>query len=207
VKSALAALIQLRLVYHHTSSEGLSTYQANQKNVYPLLRSGRIIQLARETGGPSAEAILRELTLLGYATVQELEAQVVGDGNMEEQNDHSGQVNGHQNNTGSSNPESMDASSFRAGLVHLIDNRYITKLRDAHFQSPFDAAKEIERHLNAFEGSGTTAKSKKAQLDLDERVRQQLAQRLDDITSADVILLELAADEPAFDRQVCFPFQ
>lgn len=132
-----------------------------------------------------------------------------GNGDIGRDQSHSGQANGYPNNRGTSNPESIDSSAFRAGLVHLIDNRYITKLRDAHFQSKFDAWQEIERQLNSFDGSGTTAKSKKAQMDLDAKVFQQLEQHLDDTTSADVVLHELSADGnygPAFDQQVCFAF-
>ncbi|KEF54712.1 uncharacterized protein A1O9_09154 [Exophiala aquamarina CBS 119918] len=204
VKSALAALIQLRLIYHHTNADGLSTYQANQQNAYPLLRAGRLIQLARESGGPTAAETLRELTLLGYATVQELEVRVCRNGDVGHTHNHSGQVNGFRNTAGISDPETIDSSAFRAALVHLIDNRYITKLRDAHFQSIFDARQEIERHLNSFDGSGPTAKSKKAQSDQDAKALQQLKQHLDDTTSADVVLHELSVDVndgPAFGKQ------
>lgn len=191
----MAALIQLRLVYHHTSPEGLSTYQANHKNAYPLLRTGRLIQLARDTGGPSSGEILRELTLLGYATVRELETRVCGNGDPGHNDNHSQQVNGHQKSTRTSNPDHIDSSAFRASLAHLIDNGYITKLRDAHFRSFFDAWQEIERQFSAYDGSSTTAKSKKAQIDQDAKVFQELEQRLDDTTSADAVLSELSANE------------
>jgi hypothetical protein len=191
----LAALIQLRLVYHHTNTEGLSTYQANHKNAYPLLRTGRLIQLARDTGGASAGEILRELTLLGYATVRELETRVCGNGDPGHNDNHSQQANGYQKSTRTSNPDRIDSSAFRASLAHLIDNGYITKVRDAHFQSVFDAWQEIERQLSAFDGSGPTAKSKKAQIDQDAKVLQELEQRLDDTTSADAVLNELSANE------------
>lgn len=209
VKSALAALIQLRLVYHHTNTEGLSTYQANHKNAYPLLRTGRLIQLARDTGGPSAGEILRELTLLGYATVRELEARVCGNDDPGYNHNDSQQVNGHQNSARTSNPDRIDSSAFRASLAHLIDNRYITKIRDAHFRSVFDAWQEIERHLNSFDGSGPTAKSKKAQIDQDAKIFHELEQRLDDSTSADEVLRELSANENygLAHGQVCCTFR
>lgn len=198
--------MQLRLIYHHTNPDGLSTYQANHKNAYLLLRSGRLIELARDTGGSSAAEVLRELTLLGYATVGELKARTCGDDDPGQVENHSKQVNGDGHNSAILDSDHMSHSIFRKSVTHLIDNGYITKLRDAHFRSTFDAWQEVERYLNRYDGSGSAAKSKKAQIDQDAKVLEELEARLVDKVSADEILREISAaegSEPGL-KQACF---
>lgn len=173
-----------------------------------LLRSGRLTELARDTGGPPAGEILGELTVLGYATVRELKARICGDDRSGHDQSRPQQLNGHQRHSSSPDPDRITYSAFRTGMAHLIDHGYVTKLRDAHFRSTFDAWQEVERRLNSSDGSGSTAKSKKAQMDQDARVLEELEQRLIDKTSADEVLRELSADA-SFDPshgQVRVPF-
>ncbi|KAK5043582.1 hypothetical protein LTR84_011389 [Exophiala bonariae] len=203
IKSALATSIQLRLIYHHTNPDGLSTYQANHKNAYMLLRSGRLIELARDTGGPSAAYILRELTVLGYATVRELKARTCGDDSPGHIEIHSQQVNGDRHDSTTLDSGHMSHSNFENSIAHLIDNGYITKLRDAHFRSTFDAWQEVERQMNNNDGGGSAAKTKKAQIDQDARVLEELEARLIDEVSADNVLRELSANQGSKQSILC----
>lgn len=204
LQSGLASLIQLRLVYHHTPSQGITTYQANTTNAYNLLRTGQLIQLADQTEGHDAARILQQLALLGYSTARELEARIHEILAPQEQGDD-GSTNPKTN--GHSDPMSVDhpptsRKDFRTNLRRLIDNKYICGVRDFHFSSTFDARTDTEREI--FGGASTSStKSKKAQVEADERVSARLAQRLDASLSSHHVLNELSSTNIVADGPVC----
>ncbi|KIW12268.1 hypothetical protein PV08_09544 [Exophiala spinifera] len=193
VKTGLATLIQLRLVYHHTSPDGLSTYQANTHNAYNLLRTGNLAAGAQRKFGPAAAVVVEHLAALGFATAQELEDTICADKDFNRSEDHEPQTNGSSDGHKSQDLDST-RSRFRKVLRLLIDEKYIVGLRDAHFQSVFDARRELERHLES-RGLLPSSKTKKAQPVIDEKVNVDLEQLLDPTISASSVLRELQSSQ------------
>ncbi|KIV92871.1 hypothetical protein PV10_04135 [Exophiala mesophila] len=193
LQSGLASLIQLRLVYHHTPSQGITSYQANTTNAYNLIRTGQLIQLAEQSEGHDAARILQQLALLGYSTARELEARILELPPHEEQSDGSTnpKPNGHSDRMSLDNPTTLQ-KDFKSNLRRLIDNKYICRVRDSHFSSTYDARTEVERELFGGGGNSST-KSKKAQAEADEMVSIRLAQRLDASVSSYDVLNELSS--------------
>ncbi|KIW28905.1 hypothetical protein, variant [Cladophialophora immunda] len=168
----MASLIQLRLVYHHTSPEGSSTYQANTSNAYNIMRTGRLIELVEWKFGSAGADIMEHLAVLGFATACELEAHVLG-------HDDSSRL--------------MDKSRFRALLKHLITSKFILTVREAHFHSPFDSRQDAERYLRGH-GLLLQGTAKKIKIDGEAKVDAELEHRLDGNISWPQVLHELEAN-------------
>jgi hypothetical protein len=113
----VATLVQLRLLQHHTTPEGHSTYQADTSNAYNILRVGRVVELVDRKLGPAAAEIMASLAAMGFATIRQLQADVVGDEDEE---------------------TSIDTNRFRVLLKQLITQGYIKAVRQVHFRSPHD---------------------------------------------------------------------
>ncbi|KAI1614820.1 DNA-directed RNA polymerase III subunit C3 [Exophiala viscosa] len=188
VRTGLATLIQLRLVYHHTTSDGsLSTYQANSHNAYNLVRLGKLLALVERSYGHAAATLMEHLATLGYGTADDLEAHIRAD-----QESPAPRINGHSATEKQVNGDLNRRDRFIKVLKVLIDNQYIAAVRDAHFQSLFDARQDIERQYRGL-GMAST-KTKKSQLEFDMKVDVELEKRLDPTVSAAYIMHELISD-------------
>ncbi|KAI5302130.1 RNA polymerase III subunit C82, partial [Ascosphaera pollenicola] len=162
VRHGLAVLVQQHLVYHTTTlDDGNTYYEANWKNAYYLVRSGRALQLVRERLGEYAMRVMETLLYLGHAkisyleTVEELmvmppkegsrkkrklgntgdgedELEVEGiDGDAEGEDDHD------------------SVAPLHPTLQALASHGFILRVRDAHFQSPGDLRDSAEQSLRA----------------------------------------------------------
>lgn len=132
---------------------------------------------------------MEHLATLGYATADHLEAHVCADQNFGE-NPASPRINGHSGTANQVNGDSNRRDRFIKVLKVLIDNKYIVAVRDAHFQSLFDARQEIERKYRGL-GLMPANKTKKSQLDMDQKVSMELEERLDPTISSASILREV----------------
>lgn len=65
-------LAQAGLICHHTTSEGRTSYEANPRNAYYLIRSGRVIETVQNRYGNAAASIVTQLLLLGHASIGQL---------------------------------------------------------------------------------------------------------------------------------------
>jgi DNA-directed RNA polymerase III subunit RPC3 len=65
-------LVQAGLLYHHTTSEGRTFYEANPRNAYYLIRSGRFIDIVDKRYGKAAAVVVVQLLLLGFASIGQL---------------------------------------------------------------------------------------------------------------------------------------
>ncbi|KIW99423.1 uncharacterized protein Z518_11411 [Rhinocladiella mackenziei CBS 650.93] len=189
VKTGMAALIQLRLIYHHTTPDGLSTYQANTYNAYNLVRAGKLMALVERNLGPVAARIMKILNVLGSATAGELESRVFGDEASGFKRKSAPLTNGFSDDRNEPGVDSRSKTYFRAMLRQLADKKYIVAVRDAHFQSLFDARQDVERHLRSL-GTLPSGKGKKLQSDIDEKVNAELETRLDATVPTATILQE-----------------
>ena len=164
-------MIQLRLIYHHTDPDGLTTYQGNTTNAYNIMRTGRLIDLVNRKFGPVAARIMETLTAAGFATAHTLEAQLVSHNDFA---DH------------------LDRGTFRVLLEQLIRSKYIKGVRETHFQPPHDARQHAECFLRD-SGSFATGTTKKAKADADAKIEMELKTRSDGSISASNIVKDLSA--------------
>jgi hypothetical protein len=132
---------------------------------------------------------MEHLATLGYTTAEHLEAHVCADQNFGG-SPTSPRINGHSGAESQVNGDLNRRDRFVKVLKVLIDHNYIVAVRDAHFQSLFDARQEIERKYRGL-GLMPTNKTKKSQLDMDEKVSMELEQRLDLAISSASVLREL----------------
>ncbi|KAJ9604518.1 RNA polymerase III subunit C82 [Cladophialophora chaetospira] len=170
VKSGVATLIQLRLLHHHTSSDGQSTYQPNNINAYNVMRTGRLIELVNWKFGSTAADVLETLAAMGFATPHELELQVLGDEDL-----------------------TIDKVRFRSLLKQLISSKYIKAAREAHFQSVSDRRQDAERFLR-HNSMLPTGAGKKVTIDADGKIDLELEKRIDGNISAYDVVQELNSD-------------
>ncbi|OCT45554.1 DNA-directed RNA polymerase III subunit C3 [Cladophialophora carrionii] len=169
VKVGVGTLIQLRLVYHHTTYEGLSTYQADTTYAYNIMRTGRLVELVEWSLGASAAGIMETLAAMGFATAHELEAEVL------EKSDPT---------------HPMGKSRFQTLLKQLVSSGYIKAVREAHFQSPSDRRQDVERSLRD-NGLIPTGTGKKIAADAESRIDSELERRVNSSVSAYDVSQEL----------------
>lgn len=167
----LAAMIQHRLVFHYTAyDDGITYYEANIQFSYYLVRSGKILEFIKERLGDYASAVMSTIMLLGHAQIGYLEDLpelnthhsisngVTGEDDMdgeygdlkeaedpEGQDDEEGQVNGVNGDHAPSGPSGL----LHPTLKTLAAHGYITRVREAHFQSYSDNVLDAERAVKS----------------------------------------------------------
>jgi DNA-directed RNA polymerase III subunit RPC3 len=151
-------LIQHHLIFHCRSlDDGHTYYEADWRTAYRLVRSGKIQQLAEERLGDYAATVLATILSLGHAkisyleTLPELQLQA---------------FKGH------------NVPQLHAILHSLATHGYITRVREAQFQSPednYDYAERVVRSRPDIIG----LKGKKLREALDEGVESLIKERMD----------------------------
>ncbi|KAJ5722084.1 DNA-directed RNA polymerase III subunit rpc3 [Penicillium malachiteum] len=173
LRAALTAMIQHHLIYHFTSLEDNNTYyEANPQAAYYLVRSGKILNLVEERLGEYAARVMETVLFLGHASVNHLEtlpelrsldpesANGITNGNGEhtENGDELGADQEAPNRTeeiseqpaqnGHDDPEKMIAL-LHSTLRALASHGYLSRVREAHFQSPSDNILEAQRAVSS----------------------------------------------------------
>lgn len=177
VKSGLSTLAQLQLLYHHTTVDGLSTYQANISRAYDCVRTGTILNLVQETLGSSAAAIIEELLDLGFSTVAELEVRFRARGRSKD-----------------CEKASSEDENFINVLKRLISKDFIHRLRPAHLQSIRDARQDVAMAMPSL--GLPTVKGRKAQAEIDNQIDFELQRRLDHYVPYEKLM-----DQKTYQRQ------
>lgn len=98
-------------------------YSANLANAYNIIRVGKLVEAARELHGETAASVVATAGELGFATVSELRDRVL-------QGDHS-----------------KSASSIDNIIDALLEDRFLTYLRKAHFSEHHDVQRTVELSL------------------------------------------------------------
>lgn len=151
-------MIQMHLVYHHTKGE-ITYYEANVKDAYYLVRSGKILNAVEDRLGSYAARIMFTILSLGHVQVQYLESLPVAE---LEPSLHVNGINGHTTDVPSEYEESRPSahvaartngdyhtdkslSRLRRTLRDLAMRGYIHRVREAHFQSDKDNQIDAEK--------------------------------------------------------------
>ncbi|KAE8145726.1 DNA-directed RNA polymerase III subunit rpc3 [Aspergillus avenaceus] len=174
LRHGLAAMIQQHLVFHYTSyDDGVTYYEPNMQSAYYLIRSGKILEFIEERLGKYAATVMSTIMFLGHAQVAYLETipelknsdpDVNGPNEDNEEYQEFGEQNGpkeheaderYQEPKDELNGLNGDQSSIgNLALLHptlkaLAGHGYISRVRDAQFQSYADNVLDSERTLKA----------------------------------------------------------
>ncbi|KAK5951179.1 RNA polymerase III subunit C82 [Knufia fluminis] len=142
-RSGLAGLVQLRLVHHHTPRDAQTIYSANLNRAYDVIRTGRLIEAAREQHGDTAAEIVATACDLGFATISELRDRILCEDEPAE-----------------------TVASLEQLIDDLLEDHYLIRLRKAHFGEAHDVRREVELNLLSPQAiaklTGTKAKAEHA---------------------------------------------
>lgn len=174
-------LVQENLVYYHVDNETNTThYEANPGAAYMLVRSGKIVEIARSRYGDLAAEIMGELFLSGHSTVRDLvsvySARLAeAETRIKREERLTNGING-QSKVSVQTP--VQAYSNPTGQIHgvlteLLDSGLIQPLSADMFRSPTDTYNAVEKETLQREYGGST-KGTKQKDELKEKIREGL---------------------------------
>ena len=177
-------MVQQHLVYHYTSyDEGVTYYEPNLQSAYYLVRSGKVVELIEDRLGQYAAKVMSTILYLGHVQVSylemlpELQPEPIDanrTGAPEEENGDEDQA---------ADVNDQHATSERSALLHptlktLAGHGYISRVREAHFQSYADNVLDIERAIKS-KPDVKAMKGKKLEETVIEGTLNLLRERLD----------------------------
>jgi DNA-directed RNA polymerase III subunit RPC3 len=197
IRHGLSVLVQAQLVYHHTSSDQRTSYEANLRAAYDLIRSGKIIHLAKQGLGEDAALVVAHILLVGQVTIKDLDRfwkQSHGDSKIQNGEGNQGHRKTHNDVTESAEAQAPLHSRSHQGrndlsniLKRLVQNGFLLRIRRAHFCTPADNYFDAQSQLLPLE-DGTAAKGRKSQDEPTKGIMEEMASRNDaSISLADVI--------------------
>lgn len=179
LQHGLAVLIQAGLIYHNTNSEGSTSYEANPRNAYHLVRAGRVLETVHKRYGKASSAIVTQLLLLGHASVGQLKKQcrpydeLLRTHGRDTEHDAASNSWGFDNSAGDRADVELDNA-----LRNLCMHGMICRLRQGHFRTLADnrqmAEETVYNHPIA-----STAKGAKARDEIAARIDEALEKQVD----------------------------
>ncbi len=160
IQHGLTVMLQAGLVCHHTTSEGRTSYEANPRNAYYLVRSGRVLECARKRYGNAAAGIVTQLLILGHASVGQLKkSSQAYEGSHDKDNE----------NDGADSSSCLERSAklrpdaeLDSALRTLCQHGLVCRLRGAHLRTEADnrqtAEENVYSHPNISIAKGTKLK-------------------------------------------------
>lgn len=171
MRHGLAVLIQQNLLYHFYEQDTKETlYEANQGAAYGLVRSGKFVEVAEAKFGTTGQDLVRNLLLLGQATVSDLIDFCQAD-KLQQAGENSGDysmsgMNGHPQR----DPYTEQLESV---LSELREIGFVVAVTPRMFCSPTDTRNEIEKAILKEQYGGST-KGTKQKEELEHSVRDHL---------------------------------
>ncbi|KAL9106916.1 MAG: hypothetical protein Q9227_008102 [Pyrenula ochraceoflavens] len=157
VKAGLCVLIQAHLLYHFTTSEGQTFYQANWRAAYNLIRTGKILHSLEQKYGRKSAQIIEQLLVNGHLQISVLKS-------LLEYN--------------SSTQQNTALAQLFCALDFLAEKALIRQVRSAHFESEYDSRLLAEsRVLN--NGQQWDLKGSKKKEDFQRAVERLISERAD----------------------------
>ena len=172
IQHALAVLVQIGLIWHHTTNDGRTSYQANSGNAYQLLRTGRFIEAVKKDHGEAAAAIVTQLLVLGHASV----------GQLKESSRSYHESERNQDNIGDTGSLAESAKSrldveIENALGVLCNHRLVCRLRQAHFRPEADTRQLAEEKVGNSHASAS--KGTKLKEEIAGKVEQAIEREVD----------------------------
>lgn len=203
LRHGLAAMIQQHLIYHYTSyDDGITYYEPNMQSAYYLVRTGKILEFIGHRLGKYAATVMSTIMFLGHAQVSYLETlpalrpanpEANGASEASEENQEAVEYQekeAHQEAEGREETEDLQnglnsnhATSEHTALLHptlkaLAGHGYISRVRDAQFQSYADNVLDAERTIKS-RPDIKVLKGKKLEDAVTEGTLELLKERLD----------------------------
>ncbi len=166
------------LVFHYTTSEGRTSYEANHRNAYYLVRSGKIPEIVQQRYGRAASTIVTQLLLLGHAPVGHLktlsrkagESTTVQDQTFKNDRAISTSI------VDSAVEDQPDIEIYNS-LRLLCKHNLVCRLREAHLRTEADTRQLAEEKVhNSF---SSTAKGAKLKEDFAEKLEDAIEKEFD----------------------------
>ncbi|PLB43115.1 DNA-directed RNA polymerase III subunit rpc3 [Aspergillus steynii IBT 23096] len=180
----LAAMVQQHLVFHYTSyDEGVTYYEPNMQSAYYLVRSGKIVEFVEDRLGKYAAKVMSTILYLGHAQVSYLEMLPDLQPEPVDANGADAPEEGNGDEDQTADPNGQHAPSENPALLHptlkaLAGHGYISRVREAQFQSYADNVLDIERAIKS-RPDVKAMKGKKLEETVIEGTLNLLRERLD----------------------------
>lgn len=171
-------LVQAGLVFQYTTSEGRTSYEANPRNAYYLVRSGRFLEIVQKRYGRAASAIITQLLLLGHAPVGQLKtlSRAANESTTVYDQDTEYDCANSTSAVGGSVEDRPDVEIENA-LRELCKHDLVCRLREAHLRTEADTRQMAEERVhNSFR---STAKGLKLKEEFAEKVEEAIEKELD----------------------------
>jgi DNA-directed RNA polymerase III subunit RPC3 len=193
LEHGLSAMIQMHLVYHHSKGE-ITYYEANIKDAYYLVRSGKMVKVVEDRLGSYAADVMFTIMSLGHVQVRYLESLPMLESRPSIQmNGVNGHTTDHDSENEAGGPSAHVAartngdhrpekslSHLRRTLQALAMRGYIRRVRGAHFQT--DEDNQIDAEKIAESSVPKDLKGKKRAEWIDSNIRDHLRR----LTNSDI---------------------
>ncbi len=163
------------MLHYTLPDRGITYYEADWKNAYLLVRSGKIIKLAESRFGESAGGVVANLLLLGDARVGDLAdaygvTSTKGNGVVQGSKhpaDGKQVVNGVGNSVDESSRHITTLQQLHSILRTLLQAGLISEVREQHLRSSTDNMNEAEQQVKLETNAlvGVPATKKKAEIE------------------------------------------
>lgn len=165
LKHGLIVLIQQNLAFHYNDPKDDTTYyEADWRNAYALVRSGKAIELVEQKFGDKAGGLVLNLQLFGHTRVQDFadayglslqkknhvvsdELHINGDGLPNG-------TGGNEHRVGKPQSKIESIEQFHAILHELSQAEYLIPVNEHSFQPPADFQAEAEFTISVSKGAG-----------------------------------------------------
>ena len=179
IQHGLAVLVQAGLIYHITTGEGRTFYDANPRNAYRLVRSGRVIGLVQNRYGKAAAAITRRLLVLGHATIGDLKQSTrLRNGSASRQNYSFDTMPTDSSSILVSAAEGGDGGDVNSALEVLCRHGLVCRLRQAHFRTKTDTWQAAEEKVLS-RPLLSAAKGTKAKEEIAAKIETEVEKQVD----------------------------
>lgn len=154
--------MQAGLVCHHTTAEGRTSYEANPRNAYYIVRSGRVLEVVQKRYGRAATAIVIQLLLLGHASIAQLKRAVrtLDENNTQEEE------------------AGYDGIEVDNTLRILCKHGLVCRLRQAYFRTEADTRLLAEEKVYGLPTT-STAKGTKAKEEMATKIEEEILKQVD----------------------------
>ncbi|KAA8647560.1 putative DNA directed RNA polymerase III subunit Rpc82 [Aspergillus tanneri] len=156
LQHGLAAMIQHHLVYHYTSyDEGVTYYEPNMQSAYYLVRFGKIVEFIEDRLGKYAATVMSTILFLGHAqvsyleTLPELRSDNFGVNGISEEKEEYDDDDGQPAEINGEHATSKQPTPLHPTLKALAGHGYISRVREAQFQSYADNVLDAERAIKS----------------------------------------------------------
>ena len=188
IRHGLSVLVQARLVYHRTSSDGRTDYRVNLKVAYDLLRAGSIVQLVKLRVGSDAALLIADLLSNGQTKFGRLRNKWLAGSRPGKMSDQTG-CRQHKASQHVQTEDSLqkghlhDCSSrqmrdFDRLFKRLAQDGYILRSRQAQLQHPADVLRDSEASAMSLNDS-TGLKGRNLEEHLSHKAAEEARSRTD----------------------------